>query len=373
MTLPTLPLKSPAAMTTALSALWRTIKKIRRWLLGLLGLALAFHALKGVAWTLVWDLLTQISASAILILVAVNLLMLPVMTARWWLLIRTLGKPVGLLSTCAYRTAANAINYLTPGPHFGGEPLSVYLLHHRHGTSLPSATTSVAVDRLLELLASFFILALCLITLSFTDSVPFNESLALFFIIAVLAVFTCTLAALFTGGRPLSRSLFLLIRLCRNSFPSIFGTPGSLTNIIVQGETMMESLFRQHRYRFLLANIFSLGHWLAIFAEFWLMSFFLGFPLSFPQLIAVVVVARLAFFTPLPAGIGVLETALPWMTTSLGLGSGLGLGLCVIIRLRDLLFSLTGLALTMKYLTCQAKTVNINDKIVRKKTGFYSQ
>ena len=125
---------------------------------------------------------------------------------------------------------------------------------------------------------------------------------------------------------------------------------------------MMESLFRQHRYRFFLANIFSLIHWFAIFAEFWLMSFFLGFALSFSQLIAVVVVARLAFFTPLPAGIGVLETALPWMTTSLGLGSGLGLGLCVIIRFRDLLFSLTGLALTMKYLTCQAKVVIINDK-----------
>jgi uncharacterized protein (TIRG00374 family) len=362
MTLPPQPLKSSAAMTTALSSLWRIIKKNRRWLLGLIGLALAFHALKGVAWASVWVLLTRISAPAILILVAVNLIMLPVMTARWWLLIRTLGKPVTLPSTCAYRIAANAINYLTPGPHFGGEPLSVYLLHHRHGTSLPSATTSVAVDRLLELLASFFILTLCLITLNFTDTGPFKESLALFIIICVLVVFACILATLFTGGRPLSRSLFLLIRLCRNSFSSISLAPDSLTNIIVQGEMMMESLFRQHRYRFFLANIFSLVHWFAIFAEFWLMAFFLGFALSFSQLVAVVVVARLAFFTPLPAGIGVLETALPWMTTSLGLGNGLGLGLCVIIRLRDLLFSLTGLALTMKYLTCQAKAVIINDK-----------
>ena len=76
---------------------------------------------------------------------------------------------------------------------------------------------------------------------------------------------------------------------------------------------------------------------------------------------AVVVVARLAFFTPFPAGIGVLESALPWVTASLGLGSALGLSLLMIIRLRDLLFSLAGLGLTTKYLTCQRKVSIIDD------------
>ena len=220
----------------------------------------------------------------------------------------------------------------------------------------------MAVDRLLELLASLLVLTLCLITLTFVESSPLKGSQELFIVMAILAVLSYILATLFTGGRPLSRSLFLLIRLCRKSFPAIFHPTGSLTDIIVESETIAESLFRQHRYHFLLANFFSLGHWFAIFAEFWLMSFFLGFPLSFSQLTAVVVVARLAFFTPLPAGIGVLETALPWMTATLGLGSGLGLSLCLIIRFRDLLFSLAGLRLTMKYLTCQGKAGIIYDK-----------
>ncbi|TKB06114.1 lysylphosphatidylglycerol synthase transmembrane domain-containing protein [Desulforhopalus sp. IMCC35007] len=347
---------------TASSAVQRAIKKSWRWLLGLSGLVLAWYALKGVAWTTVWELLNRLSPFAILVLVVINLLIVPVMTARWWLLLRALGEPVGLLPTCAYRIAANAVNYLTPGPHFGGEPLSVYLLHHRQKTSLSTAATSVAVDRLLELLASFLVLGLCLIALTFVDSGPIKGGRGLFFVIAVLVVLTWTLSALFTGRRPLSGALLLLIRLYRSTFPPIFSTNGSLMDIIIRGETMAETLFREHRCYLLLANFLSLGHWFAIFAEFWLMAYFLGFPLSFSQLTAVVVVARLAFFTPLPAGIGVLETALPWMTATLGLGSGLGLSLCLIIRFRDILFSLVGLGLTMKYLTCQGKVGIINVK-----------
>jgi len=271
------------------------------------------------------------------------------MTARWWLLLRTLGLPIGLLTASAYRMAANAVSYLSPGPHFGGEPLSIYLLHHRHGIPLSSAAASVALDRLLELLASIVVLALCLIIPAFVQNGPFEGRQGLSIIIAVLAVFSCILAALFTGKRPFSRYFFVLKRF------------DGLMDLIAQGEAMAETLFRRHRYQFLLANLLSLGHWTGVFAEFWLMSDLLGFPLSFWNLIAVVTVARLSFFTPLPAGIGVLESALPWMTDTLGLGSAFGLSLCLIIRSRDILFSLAGLGLTLQYLTCRRKASIINE------------
>jgi uncharacterized membrane protein YbhN (UPF0104 family) len=138
--------------------------------------------------------------------------------------------------------------------------------------------------------------------------------------------------------------------------------PGSISEIILQGEMLAEQLFRNHRPQFIAANLLSIAHWLWIFIEFWLMAFFLGFPLSLIQLITVVVAARLAFFTPLPAGIGVLESALPFVTEALGLGNSLGFGLCLIIRLRDIIFSLTGVVQSMNYLTCSKKTSIINDK-----------
>ncbi len=358
MTRPPDPSKNTVISTVLAS--FRQGKQKSRLLLGALSLVLAWYALQGVAWTSVWHLLIGIGPLGILIIVIINLLILPLMAARWWLLLKTLGGPVSLLLACSYRTAASAISYLTPGPLFGGEPLAIYLLYKRHGISLPTATTSVAVDRLLELLASFIVLLFCLSAQTFTASGLLPGSRGLLGLIVLLTGLTCLLAALFTGARPFSRALVLANTLCRRFFPLIAGKTWSLTQHIAQGEDMAESLLRKHRPSFLLANLLSLAQWLAIFTEFWLMAFFLGFPLSFGQLTAVVVVARLAFFTPLPAGIGVLESALPWVTTVLGMGHAFGMGLCLIIRFRDLVVNGAGLVLTLKYLTQQRKIATLS-------------
>jgi len=353
---------SPARMCSGISAARRGLKKSWRWLLGLGGLALAWHALQGVAWPKVWHLLTGLGSLSILTLVSLNLLLLPLMTARWWLLLRTLGSPVALVALCAYRLAANAVSYLTPGPHFGGEPLSVYLLLHRHGIPLASGTTSVIIDRLLELVASFVVLTLCLIAPAFTAGSPFSGFFAPAIIVGMMTAVFSVLVLLFTGRQPLSRSVSLCRKLWGRYFPLPTGNSSSFVTTITRGEALAEDLYRRHRRQFLLANLFSLFFWFGVFTEFWLMSSFLGFALSFWQLTAVVAVARLAFFTPLPAGIGVLEAALPWLTGSLGLGVALGVSLCLIIRARDLLFSLAGLGLTMKYLTCHGKAGIINEQ-----------
>ncbi len=320
---------------------------VRRWrtegprlLLLLAALVLAWFALRGVAWAEAWRLLAGLGPAAILIILALNLVMLPVMTARWWLLLKTLGSPVGLPAVCGYRCGANAVSYLTPGPHFGGEPLLVYLLHKRHGIPLTTATTSVALDRLLELSASMAVFTLCLVPLSSVGGGFFvlaaGWELAL--VIAAAAACAAFQAALFSGGKPCSRLFSFLGRR--------FDKTGRFLEGVRRGETMAEALFRRNRRQFILANLLSLCHWLTVFAEFWLMAYLLGFSLSFGHLAAVVLVTRLAFLTPFPAGIGVLESALPWLTVILGLGGAPGLSLCLIIRFRDALFSLAGLFLT---------------------------
>jgi len=336
-------------------------KAITGWrgLLLALGLALAWYAVQGQAWGEAWKYLSKIGPFALLSLLVLNLLILPLMTARGWQLLRALGLPVRLPALCAYRLAANAVSYFTPGPHFGGEPLLVYLLHQQQKIPLAAATTLVALDRLLELLASIVVLICSLVMLIATGSFPFFGSGALSLALIMLAVLIALLAALFTGRRPLSGILSWCKRVSSKDHVLTSETILRLLRVIIQGETLVESLMHEHRRPFLLANLCSLGHWLGVLAEFWLMSFILGEALSWLQLLALVITARLAFLTPLPAGLGVLESALPWVTGSLGLGSGLGLSLCLLIRFRDILFSLAGLGLIMKYLTCPGKASTV--------------
>lgn len=197
--------------TDASLSIRRITTKSWKILLCAVGLILAWQALRGVAWNEVRHLLGKIDFRVIFFLTALNLLMLPLMNARWWLFLRMLDKRVGLLSLCAYRTAANTVSYLTPGPHFGGEPLSVYLLVQRHLLSASAATASVAVVRLLELLASFGVLALCVASLAFTEADPFKGA---YYLLPIVAVFL----------------LCLIIRL-RDVIFSLFGS-GLLLNYL---------------------------------------------------------------------------------------------------------------------------------------------
>ena len=228
-----------------------------RGLLLVLGLALAWQALRGLAWEEAWRQLIGLGPRALLLLLALNLAMLPLMAARWWQLLRMLGSPVGLFTVCAYRFAANAVSYLTPGPHFGGEPLLVYLLHQRQGILLLSATTSVAIDRILELWASITVLSLSLIILTVIGSGPFAGGWALFLALLTLVALAVLLVALFTGSRPLSLFGSWLMRLCSKEHTAPFGTCGRLVNTIIKGEAMAESLLHRHRRSFLLVNMYS--------------------------------------------------------------------------------------------------------------------
>ena len=77
--------------------------------------------------------------------------------------------------------------------------------------------------------------------------------------------------------------------------------------------------------------------------EFYSMAVFLGVPLTFFQLIALLTAARLAFLLPLPGGLGTLEASQVWALSLMGFSPAAGIGLSLLIRLRDVLLGLLGL------------------------------
>jgi uncharacterized protein (TIRG00374 family) len=94
----------------------------------------------------------------------------------------------------------------------------------------------------------------------------------------------------------------------------------------------------------------SLLTWMMLVGEYWLMLTFLGIQLDLLETIAVLTIARFAFLTPLPGGLGALEAGQMLALSSLGYSSAAGLSLALLIRGRDLFFGGLGLVLGSFYL-----------------------
>jgi glycosyltransferase 2 family protein len=81
----------------------------------------------------------------------------------------------------------------------------------------------------------------------------------------------------------------------------------------------------------------SLGGWILIIVEMWLVLGFFDIQLSSSGLVLILVAMRLALLLPLPAGIGTLEASVFWSFQALALPVSAALGIIAVMRLRDVL------------------------------------
>jgi uncharacterized membrane protein YbhN (UPF0104 family) len=84
--------------------------------------------------------------------------------------------------------------------------------------------------------------------------------------------------------------------------------------------------------------------------EYWLMLHFMGVTANGLTLVSAITTARLAFLTPMPAGLGALEASQVWVMQLLGLSSSIGISAALYIRIRDSIFGLSGLLLASVFL-----------------------
>ncbi len=127
-----------------------THRRFWRSLLWLAALGLFAWALSLVSLADAWASVRKLDARAVAALVALNFVALVVFGGRWWVILRGLGRPIGLVHAALYRLAAFGFSYFTPGPQIGGEPVQVLLAEKRHGIPREVAIASVGLDRLFD-------------------------------------------------------------------------------------------------------------------------------------------------------------------------------------------------------------------------------
>jgi len=309
---------------------------------------LLWWALRTVPLIDIWKALNQLKLWQIGALLLVNVCVLLAMTARWWVILRADNPAIPFLTLVRYRLGVFGLSYFTPGPQVGGEPLQVIYLQRNHEVTFARATAAVIMDKLLEFLANFLLLAAGLTAALRVGLVTRGSTQAIGSLIPLVAI--------------LLWPLIHLVLLYRGRYPvsAIVRAAMSLTDrqqkwmrLIIVSERMAGAFTRRHP-RFLLAALgFSLLAWAGMGAEYFMMADFLLAQLTAQQTLAALTAALFAFLMPLPGGLGALEASQVYVMTALGHPAAIGIGISLLMRARDILNGGLGLLLTGRGLRVQ--------------------
>ncbi len=306
---------------------WLLVPLLLWWVVRSVPLGRIWAALSGLGWP-------QIAA-----LLALNTLVLLSFSGRWWTILRGQGTRIPYLALTGYRLAAFGVSYFTPGPQLGGEPLQAYLLKRRQGVPGATATASVALDRLLEIVVNFAFLftgvSLTLQQRAFGGQLGW-EALALALVLLSLPV--GFLVALWGGLHPLSWLAGHAPGWLRN-----LDGYQVVSDLVNTSEAEAARFCRERPLHVVAALMMSLLSWALLLVEVWLALRFLGLGLSPLQLVVILTAARIAFLLPLPGGLGTLEASQVLAFQALGFDPALGLTFSLVVRARDVLFGAIGL------------------------------
>lgn len=325
----------PASRPLSLRRLWP-------WAIGLVVAGGLWWSVRGIAFGDVAAALRRLTWAEIGALLLVNLGITLLFGLRWWVILRLPGARVGLLDVWAYRMAGFSMSYLTPGTQFGGEPLQIALVQRRHAIPGTEATASVVIDRAVEVLGNFTFLAFGLVLSLQLRLIPGPQGEALAgMAIALLGLPVGFLILALAGVRPVT---WLLDRLpippgrLANGWRRLRAWTGSTEGHVVD-------FCRKHPAGLVGAMGISLVAWGAMIFEYGLLLTFLGIRLAPAELIGVMTAGRLALLVPVPGALGALEASQVLAMGALGYTRAEGLGLGLIVRARDLLLAVVGLAL----------------------------
>jgi uncharacterized protein (TIRG00374 family) len=299
---------------------------------------LLYFALRNAPLTEIWETLKKLQIWQVLTLLGINTSIYILIALRWWLIVRTENKSISYFPMLAIRLAVFGISYFTLGPQVGGEPLQVLYLQRKYGMTYTRATSTVIMDKLLEFLANFFLLAVGLTAILQSGILSLNGSssfLSLSGLVILLSWPPIHIIFMYKGKYPVSA---LLRKFSNNKF----------VRFVAASERMAGTFCRRHLSSLVSAILVSVFAALGMVGEFFCIIVFFGIRLSFWQTIAAWTAGWLAFLVPLPGGLGALEASQVFALGTFGISAASAIGVTLLIRARDLLIGGLGLLIASR-------------------------
>ena len=323
----------------------KTLRVIRILLIYLTLLALLYFALRNAPLEEIWATLHQLQPVQLAIMFGLNLLVYVLISMRWWIVVYAENKHVTFFPLLLVRIAVFGVSYFTFGPHVGGEPLQVFYLQRKYKFTYMHATASVIMDKLLELLANFFLLSLGLTAITQAGILSTNGSnswLGLSVLIILCLWPPVHIILLYKGLYPLSALLRSVPLIKKDSKPARF---------IAVSERLAGTFCRRHLPLLVLAIAVSLCAGAGMVAEYALILNFLNIQVPLWQTIAAWTAGWLSFLSPLPGGLGALEASQVFALGIFGISAASAISVTLLMRGRDVLIGGIGLLLAGRGVT----------------------
>ncbi len=295
----------------------------------ILGLLLFGWAVRSVNLTEVGDLLWQMGAGFLLVVLAYGLV--AGFDAVSWQYAFPPEEAIHPFALWRIRTIGEAFNAITPFGTMGGEPVKAHLLKEQYGLTYKQGAASQVVARttLMLSLILFMIPGIVFLFMGKGISETFKVSSLTGLITFSVLIF---LFLLFQVTGTLSRIVHGFNRL----FPS--KTPRPALDHLIELCGMMSGYYRRHRGLFLKSIAFGFLGWAAGVVELYLTLYFLGVPVGFRELWIIEALLQLvrvgSFFIPL--SLGAQEGGLIVIFISMGMAGPLGLAVSFVRRIREL-------------------------------------
>ncbi|MEP7135303.1 MAG: lysylphosphatidylglycerol synthase transmembrane domain-containing protein [Chloroflexota bacterium] len=314
-------------------------KWLQRALIFIVLAILLYFALRKAPLADIWLALQQLQLWQITAILTLNAFFYIVATLRWWVIVEAENKHVPFFPLLSVRVSVFGVSYFTLGPQVGGEPLQVFALQRKYGLTYTHATAAVLMDKLLEFLVDFLLLAIGLAAILqagvlIENGAQFTVSLiALVFLIFWPPVH---LILLYNKRYPITALIHSMPFISKNSKPVRF---------LRATERLAGTFCQRHPRRLIIALIFSILGGAGMLIDYALIATFLNIHLPFWKMIAGWMMGWVSLLMPLPGGLGALEASQVFTLGKFGFSAATALSLTLVIRGRDMLIGGIGLLL----------------------------
>jgi glycosyltransferase 2 family protein len=317
----------------------RNFRALRGFVVYLALATLLYFALRNAPLDEIWHTLRQLQLWQIAVLFVLNLFIYALITLRWWIIVRAENKLVAYVPLFLVRLAVFGVSYFTLGPQVGGEPLQVFYLQRKYKFTYMYATASVIMDKLLELLANFFLLALGLTAIFQAGILSTNGNsswLSLSGLVILCIWPPIHIVLLYKQKYPLTAFLRGMAFIKKDSKPVRF---------VAASERLAGTFCRRHLSSLLFAILISLCAGAGMISEFALIIYFVRIQLPFWQTVSAWTAGWLSLLAPLPGGLGALEASQVFALGLFGISATSAISVTLLMRGRDILIGGIGLLL----------------------------